>query len=104
MGALAAQKSNFSVITSDNPRSEDPATILKDIEAGVMPLISQDKYIMITDRKAGIKHALEMAQPGDVILIAGKGHENYQILKDETIHFDDREIALEILKDLGYSS
>lgn len=95
MGSIVAELSDIPVITSDNPRSEDPYAILKEIEAGVKPVT--DQYEMIADRKAAIRKAVEIAEKGDSIIIAGKGHENYQILKDRTIHFDDAEVAAEIL-------
>lgn len=95
MGRIVAELSDIPVITSDNPRSEEPEAILKEVEAGVKPVTC--KYEMIVDRKAAIKKAVEIAEKGDSIIIAGKGHENYQILKDKTIHFDDAEVAAEIL-------
>lgn len=95
MGRIVAELSDIPVITSDNPRTEEPEAILKEVEAGVKPITNN--YEMIVDRKAAIKKAVELAKPGDSIIIAGKGHENYQILKDKTIHFDDAEVAAEIL-------
>lgn len=95
MGKIVAELSDLPVITSDNPRSEDPETILKEVEAGVKAVT--DKYEMLVDRKEAIRKAIGIAQEGDSVIIAGKGHENYQILKDKTIHFDDGEVAAEIL-------
>ena len=95
MGEIVGRLSDIAVVTSDNPRSEDPGEILKEIEKGIKPVT--DKYVMIEDRKEAIKRAVDMAEKGDSIIIAGKGHENYQILKDKTIHFDDAETAREIL-------
>ena len=94
MGELAAELSDKVILTSDNPRTEDPEKILDDVESG----ISKKNYERVTDRRAAIFKAVELADAGDVILILGKGHENYQILKNGTIHFDDREIAQEAIK------
>lgn len=95
MGKIVAELSDIAVVTSDNPRSEKPEDILAEIETGVKPVT--DKYEMIVDRKEAIKRAVEIAEKGDSVIIAGKGHENYQILGDKTIHFDDAEVAKEIL-------
>jgi UDP-N-acetylmuramoyl-L-alanyl-D-glutamate--2,6-diaminopimelate ligase len=94
MGRVALEHSDFAVITSDNPRSEDPDQIIEDILKGIPASAreSQD-YIVLPDRKQAIEHAINNTYSGDLVLIAGKGHENYQILKSETIHFDDKEIA-----------
>jgi UDP-N-acetylmuramoyl-L-alanyl-D-glutamate--2,6-diaminopimelate ligase len=99
MGEISARLSDYSVLTSDNPRSEEPADILKEVEAGVKPVT--DKYEIHTDRKDGIFAAVKMAKKGDTVVIAGKGHEDYEIFKDRTIHFDDTEVALEALESLG---
>ncbi len=93
MGKIAIDIADVSIITSDNPRSEDPMDIIKDIEVG----LDKDKYIVIENRKEAIRKAINTANKQDVIVIAGKGHETYQILKNETIHFDEREIIKEIL-------
>jgi len=79
-------------ITSDNPRSEDPEDIIRDIERGV-PFYLRRKYVSIPDRKQAIKEAISIAGEGDCVVIAGKGHETFQILKNTTIPFDDREEA-----------
>jgi UDP-N-acetylmuramoyl-L-alanyl-D-glutamate--2,6-diaminopimelate ligase len=89
MGAVADQYADFAFITSDNPRKEDPEAILRDIEAG----FTHKNYEKIVDRKAAITRAIAMAQPRDIVLIAGKGHEKYQEFRDHTIPFDDVEIA-----------
>ncbi|AAT59983.1 MULTISPECIES: UDP-N-acetylmuramoyl-L-alanyl-D-glutamate--2,6-diaminopimelate ligase [Bacillus cereus group] len=92
MGGIAGSYSDFVFITSDNPRSEDPQAITKDIEKG----FSQNNnlnYKVEVDRELAINHAINMASSNDIVLIAGKGHETYQILKDSTIHFDDKEKA-----------
>ncbi|MFZ5639897.1 MAG: UDP-N-acetylmuramoyl-L-alanyl-D-glutamate--2,6-diaminopimelate ligase [Bacillota bacterium] len=98
MGAVSARLSDYSVLTSDNPRSEEPLAILADIEAGVKPLIGDDQYAVIPDRREAISFALKMAEPQDTVLIAGKGHETYQIVGDRVLPFDDRATALELLR------
>ncbi len=95
MGRLAAELGDISILTSDNPRSEEPMDILKEIEAGVKPIT--DNYEMIVDRREAIYRAIELAKPNDSVVIAGKGHEDYEIFKDKTIHFDDVEVAKEAL-------
>ena len=98
MGEITARLSDYAIITSDNPRSEEPSEILKEIEKGVKPVT--DKYEMIVDRREAIKRAVSIAEKGDSVIIAGKGHEDYQILKDKTIHFDDTEVAKEALGEI----
>jgi UDP-N-acetylmuramoyl-L-alanyl-D-glutamate--2,6-diaminopimelate ligase len=100
MGQAAGEGSDFVVATSDNPRSEDPAAILAEIEPGLEA--SGAAYTVEVDRAAAIRLALEAAHPGDVVLVAGKGHEKEQILADRTVPFDDSEVALSILRELGY--
>lgn len=94
MGDIGTKLSDIAVITSDNPRTEDPDLIIKDILEGV----SKDNYIVVENRREAIKRAIETAKKGDVIVIAGKGHEDYQILKTGKIHFDEREVVKEILE------
>lgn len=96
MGKVATRKSTLAIITSDNPRTEDPAQIIKEIEAGVE---SQNfsKYITIPDRKEAIKMAIKFAEPKDIVLLAGKGHETYQEIKGVRHHFDDKETILELV-------
>ncbi|MGL4873645.1 MAG: UDP-N-acetylmuramoyl-L-alanyl-D-glutamate--2,6-diaminopimelate ligase [Clostridium sp.] len=94
MGEIGTRLSDIAIITSDNPRTEDEEEIIKDILKG----IKKDNYIKITNRYEAIKKALDIAKKDDVILIAGKGHETYQILKGGKIHFDEREVIEEILK------
>ncbi len=89
MGAAAARYSDICLVTSDNPRSEDPERIIDDI----MPGIPSDKQHRMADREQAIRSALEIARPGDVVLIAGKGHENYQIFAHETISFSDAAVV-----------
>lgn len=100
MGRIAAQFGDRVFVTSDNPRTEDPVQIVKDVEVGVREGLHDDvTYEVIVDRREAIHKAIAEATTGDVVIIAGKGHEDYQILKDETIHFDDREVAREALKE-----
>ncbi|MEO1181962.1 MAG: UDP-N-acetylmuramoyl-L-alanyl-D-glutamate--2,6-diaminopimelate ligase, partial [Cyanobacteria bacterium J06636_28] len=89
MGRIAYGLADRIVVTSDNPRTEDPEAILADVVAGIGANLGEDQ--VICDRAAAIRHAILSAQPGDGVLIAGKGHEDYQILGTEKIHFDDRE-------------
>ena len=99
MGKTAGRLSDFCVLTSDNPRSEDPHRILLDVEVGLQKAgrTKEDDYVIIESREEAIQHAIALARRGDLVLIAGKGHEDYQILADKTIHFDDREVASQAL-------
>ena len=90
MGEIAARLSHHVILTSDNPRSEDPRAILSEIEAG---MDTRTNFEVIPDRRAAIEHAIQAAAPGDIILIAGKGNEDYQLIGSEKRHFDDREEA-----------
>ena len=96
MGETAGKFADFTIITSDNPRSEDPESIVRDIEKGIIPTGAD--YICIVDRREAIEYAIKNALPGDVIILAGKGHETEQIFADRTVHFDEREIVREILR------
>lgn len=96
MGETAATHADFTIITSDNPRSEDPAKIIADIAEGAKK--TGKPFVTIVDRTEAINYAIKNAQPGDVIILAGKGHETYQILKDKTIHYDEREVVKEALE------
>jgi hypothetical protein len=100
MGRMAAELADIAILTSDNPRTEDPAAILDEVETGVLPVIGAKPYKKLVDRRTAIFHAVGAAQAGDTVVILGKGHENYQILKDKTIHFDDRETAREAIRGL----
>jgi UDP-N-acetylmuramoyl-L-alanyl-D-glutamate--2,6-diaminopimelate ligase len=100
MGMAAAELSDFVVLTSDNPRSEEPLAIMNDALVGLRRFDTE--HVAEPDRRRAIRLAIERAHPGDLVLLAGKGHETYQILKDQTIHFDDRETAREILRSFGY--
>ena len=108
MGQTVAERVDLAVVTSDNPRSEDPLAIIAQILAGVAPtgLVRVDDqsldtasrgYTVQPDRRAAIRAAIGQAHPGDVVLVAGKGHEDYQILGARTIHFDDREESRDAL-------
>jgi UDP-N-acetylmuramoyl-L-alanyl-D-glutamate--2,6-diaminopimelate ligase len=97
MGHVSEKLSDFVIITSDNPRSEDPLKIISDIENG---MTQKNKYIIEPDREKAIKKAIEIASKGDIIIIAGKGHEDYQIIGDKKIHFSDRECVMKYLKDI----
>jgi len=110
MGKIAAHYSTLLFITSDNPRTEDPEKIIKEIEQGVLDenfikeeniLSAQNKqniYFTVQDRRTAINNGISLAKPGDVVLIAGKGHETYQITGNQKSHFDDREEAMHALK------
>ena len=100
MGMAAAELSDLVVLTSDNPRSEDPLSIMNDAMVGIRRF--DTPYLVEPDRERAIQKALEEAGPSDIVLIAGKGHETYQILKDKTVPFDDREVARRILRGFGY--
>lgn len=100
MGQVAGSYADYTIITSDNPRSEEPAAICEDIVPGLEETAAPGSYQVVVDRRQAIAQALANANPGDVVVIAGKGHEDYQIFKDKVIHFDDREEAAIILKSL----
>lgn len=100
MAMAAAENSDFVALTSDNPRSEDPVSIINDALVGLRKY--DVPHVIEVDREKAIRRVLEEAQPGDLVLLAGKGHEPYQVLKDRTIHFDDREVARAILEGFGY--
>ncbi len=95
MGRIAAELSDFCVVTSDNPRSENPGEIIKDILEGMVGI--DTPYEVVEQRRDAIAYAIKNAQKDDIILLAGKGHETYQILPTGTIHFDEREVVAEIL-------
>ncbi len=97
MGKAAGEGSDFCVVTSDNPRSEDPDSIISDILPGILP--TKCPHQVIANRREAIEYAIGMGKDGDVIVIAGKGHETYQVLKDRTIDFDEKKIVHEILGD-----
>jgi UDP-N-acetylmuramoyl-L-alanyl-D-glutamate--2,6-diaminopimelate ligase len=100
MGAAAGRLSNVVILSSDNPRSEDPLKIINDALVGLQR--TSAKVLVEPDRERAIELALEQARTGDIVLLAGKGHETTQVLKDRTIEFDDREVARRILRERGY--
>ena len=100
MGMAAAELSDFVILTSDNPRSEDPLDIMNDAMVGLRRFDTPN--VAEPDRARAIRRAIQEAHAGDVVLLAGKGHETYQVLKDRTIDFDDRETAREVLRSFGY--
>jgi UDP-N-acetylmuramoyl-L-alanyl-D-glutamate--2,6-diaminopimelate ligase len=102
MGGAATSNADLAVITSDNPRSEDPAEIIAEIESGAAA--GGGAYVVEPDRRSAIRLAISEARTGDVVVIAGKGHETYQELADRTIAFDDREVAAEEIRALGTGS
>jgi UDP-N-acetylmuramoyl-L-alanyl-D-glutamate--2,6-diaminopimelate ligase len=97
MGEVAASLSDLAIITSDNPRSEDPLNIIKEIERGITAA-GLSNYTVLPDRREAISKAIDMAEKGDFILIAGKGHEDYQIIGDKRYPFDDRKVVGEMIK------
>lgn len=98
MGKIAEDIADIAIVTSDNPRKEEPSEIIKDILKG---MTDKTNHITIENRYDAIKKAIEIAEKDDSIVIAGKGHEDYQILKDKTIHFDDKEVVEEILNKMN---
>ncbi len=94
MGKVASELSDVCIVTSDNPRTEDPNAIIRDILAGIP---SRDGIIQQVDRRKAVEHALGIAHSGDVVLVAGKGHEDYQVIGTERIHFSDREIVQQFI-------
>lgn len=93
MAQVVSKYSDYAYITSDNPRTEDPLQIMDDVEKGML----NDRYVKIENRKLAIKKAIDSLKRNDILLVAGKGHEDYQIIGKEKIHFDDREICKEYL-------
>jgi UDP-N-acetylmuramoyl-L-alanyl-D-glutamate--2,6-diaminopimelate ligase len=108
MGEISGRYSDLTIITSDNPRSEDPLAIIAEIEEGIKGLgmqrsrrDSERGYFMVPDRREAIVNGIRFSKKGDVLLIAGKGHENYQVIGERRIHFDDREEVVKALKALA---
>ncbi len=101
MGGIGAELADVVVVTSDNPRTENPTAIVGEILTGI-PDDKRSNLQVVVDRREAIEAAIRQAEPGDVVVIAGKGHEDYQIFADRTIHFDDREVAREALTEMGY--
>jgi len=100
MGEVAGRLSDLTVLSSDNPRTEDPLKIISDIVVGLQK--TNGKYLIEPDREKAIAMAMDEARAGDIVLLAGKGHENYQILADRTLEFDDREMARRALRERGF--
>lgn len=98
MGEMSGNLADLSVITEDNSRDEDVMDIIRDIETGLHK--TQGKYIVIPNRRDAIRYCMENAQNGDIIVLAGKGHEDYQIIRGKTFHFDEREVVADILKEI----
>ncbi|MCX5707674.1 MAG: UDP-N-acetylmuramoyl-L-alanyl-D-glutamate--2,6-diaminopimelate ligase [Candidatus Omnitrophica bacterium] len=97
MGAVVSEMADYAIITNDNPRSEDPEQIIEDIKVG----INKNNFCVIPERLEAIKKSLSLASTGDIVLVAGKGHEDYQVLKDKTLHFDDREVVRQCLQSMS---
>jgi UDP-N-acetylmuramoyl-L-alanyl-D-glutamate--2,6-diaminopimelate ligase len=100
MGEVTGRLSDLTILSSDNPRTEDPLKIISDIIVGLQK--TNGKYLIEPDREKAIGVAMDEARAGDIILLAGKGHENYQILADRTLEFDDRDVAKRALRERGY--
>ena len=100
MGVAAAEGSDYVILTSDNPRSEDPLSIMNDAMVGLSRF--DTPHMAEPDRERAIRKAIETAGPGDIVILAGKGHETYQILRDGPVPFDDREVARRVLRSFGY--
>ena len=100
MGEVTGRLSDLTILSSDNPRSEDPLKIISDIIVGLQK--TAGKYLIEPDREKAIGMAMDEARSGDIVLLAGKGHENYQILADRTLEFDDREVARHALRERGF--
>ena len=97
-GKIAGQYSNFCIVTSDNPRTEDPQAIIDDILVGLNQ-VETSRYAVIPDRGEAIRHAISIAKEGDLVIIAGKGHETYQLVMDQVLDFDDRLVAAQMIKE-----
>jgi len=102
MGKVATELSDFTVITTDNPRTENPESIINDILTGIDE--STGSYKVIVNRREAINEALRSLETGDVLILAGKGHETYQIIGNDKIFFDDREVVAEYLKKIRIES
>ena len=98
MGSIAVRNADFVIVTSDNPRTEEPSAIIEDIIEGING--TRTPYKVIENRIEAIKYAVTIAQKDDIIVLAGKGHETYQILKEGTIHLDEREVVAEALAEI----
>ena len=101
MGEVSGNLADFTIITSDNPRFEEPEAIIEDIITGMKK--TDGVYISIPDRKEAIAYAIDHGQPGDIIVLAGKGHEDYQEIKGVKYPMDERDLIADILKERGIS-
>ncbi|HLF31806.1 MAG TPA: UDP-N-acetylmuramoyl-L-alanyl-D-glutamate--2,6-diaminopimelate ligase, partial [Xanthomonadales bacterium] len=99
MGKAASDMSDIMIITSDNPRGEDPLAIIEEIETGISGLKRGKDYFAVEDRSSAIKMAINLAMPGDTVILAGKGHEDYQIIGGKRLHFDDREASRDAIRE-----
>ena len=100
--SMMRNREDFAIITNDNPRDEEPEAIAREAEQGFIQLgLPNERYEIILDRKSAIRRALNMAGKDDLVIIAGKGHEDYQIVGKNVLHFDDRETARELLKEMN---
>ena len=100
MGAVAGRLSDLIIVTSDNPRSEDPDRIIEEIQRGITPDTRRDggqRLLSVADRREAIEKAIELAKPDDVVVVAGKGHEKFQVIGDQAIPFDDVAVARDAL-------
>jgi UDP-N-acetylmuramoyl-L-alanyl-D-glutamate--2,6-diaminopimelate ligase len=102
MGEVSGRLSDLTILSNDNPKTEDPLKIISDVVVGLQK--ANGKYLIEPDREKAIALAMDEARTGDIVLLAGKGHENYQILADRTIEFDDREVARRVLRQRGYEA
>jgi UDP-N-acetylmuramoyl-L-alanyl-D-glutamate--2,6-diaminopimelate ligase len=100
MGEVSGRLADFTIITSDNPRFEKPQDIIDDIKIGICK--TEGKYVEICDRKEAIRYAIENGQPGDIIVLAGKGHEDYQEIEGVKYPMDERVLIEEVLVELGW--
>ena len=98
MGRISGTLADFTVITSDNPRFDDPMKLAKDIEVGIKEVTNN--YIILVDRKEAVEYAVKMAKKDDLVLLAGKGHETYQVIGNEKVPFSERKIVEETLKNM----
>ena len=101
MGEVSGRMADLTIITSDNPRDEEPQAIIDDIRIGIGR--TAGRYVEIADRKEAIRYAIANGRPGDVIVLAGKGHEDYQEIKGKKYHMDERELIAEVVEELGGS-
>ena len=99
MGEVSGRMADLTIITSDNPRDEDPALIMQDIETGIKK--TSGSYVMIEDRGEAVKYAIEHGEKGDIIVLAGKGHEDYQEIKGVRYHQTDKELVQKAMEDLA---